>query len=388
MIQRRFLLKWVCVLALILQSCNDEEFSDIELQEVSFNSIDEIEKLDIQNYVSKSRYIPIDLPQNQPFYTADKIQSGDGKFFLGDIELENTVLIVNEAGEFIHQIVTGGNGPGEIPRFEDFIYHPDRNSLLFLTGWKIFEFSTAGEFLNLISLPAGEVFHSIAYGGKNQVWLYTLPPPYAGEETKDVRLLSLIDLENGAKMDSILSIPEGRIAQVSGNKELTFQNGNVVFAPAFGTSIYSLDPVEKILSQKNYLSFAQTDNFYGLPGLEDYFERLQDDGSLAFADNYVDLGDHALFFLYNNGISPSWGAFDRGTQSLSLAEGLTDGDLDLPLIPYLDVQGRQVFRLLDSEYFDQIDAQDEEGLVTGRLLEKFPDWKNMKTKMLLCVYEF
>lgn len=388
MLYKNFPFKWVFLFHLINQSCIDKKNSNQSMEEISFNSIDEIEQLDIQNYITKSRYVPIALPENQPFYTADKVQTGDGKFFLGDIEMENTVLIVNEAGEFIDQIITGGNGPGEIPRFEDFIYHPDRNSLLFLTGWRIFEFSTSGEFLNLISLPVSEVFHFIAYGGENQVWLYTLPPPYAGEETKEVRLLSLIDLEKGAKIDSLLSIPEGRIAQVSGSKELTFQNGNVVFAPAFGTSVYTLDPLEKNLAQRKYLSFAQTDNFFGLSGLDTYFERLQEVRSLAFADNFVDLGDHALFFIYKYGISARWGAYNQADRSLTLAEGLMDGELDLPLVPYLDVQDRQVFRLLDSEYFDQIDAQDKEGLVIGRLKEKFPDLMNMKTKMLLCVYEY
>ncbi|MBC6367049.1 hypothetical protein DDT91_09610 [Algoriphagus sp. AK58] len=384
---RKFPIRWAFLFLLINPSCTTDKNSNISLEEISFISTEEIEQLDIQNYVSKSRYIPIALPEDQPFYTADKIQAGDGKFFLGDIELENTVLIVDEEGKFIHQIFTGGNGPGEIPRFEDFIYHPDRNSLLFLMGRKIFEFSTTGEFLNLIALPANEVFHFIAYGGENQVWLYTLPPPFSGAETKDIRLLSLIDLEKGTKVDSLLSIPEGRIAQVSGTKELSFQNGNVVFAPAFGTSVYTLDPLEENLAQKKYLSFAQTDNFYGLPGLDAYFERLQDERSLAFADNYVDLGDHALFFIYKNGMSARWGAFDRASQNLTLAEGLVDGELNLPLVPYLDVQGRQVFRLLDSEFFDQIEAQDEEGLVTDRLRERFPDLMKMKTKMLLCVYE-
>lgn len=383
-----FPIRWVFLFLIINQSCIDKKNSNRSLEEISFNSIDEIEQLDIQNFIAKSRYVPIALPEDQPFYTADKIQAGDGKFFLGDIELENTVLIVNEAGEFIDQIITGGNGPGEIPRFEDFIYHPDRNSLLFLTGWKIFEYSTKGEFRNLISLPVSEVFHFIAYGGENQVWLYTLPPPYAGEETKEVRLLSLIDLERGAKIDSLLSIPEGRIAQVSGSKELTFQNGNVVFAPVFGNSVYTLGPVERNLAQKKYLSFALTDNFFGLSGLDTYFERLQEDRSLAFADNFVDLGDRALFFIYKYGISARWGAYNQADHSLTLAEGLMDGELELPLVPYLDVQDRQVFRLLDSEYFDQIETQDEEGLVIGRLKEKFPDLMNMKTKMLLCVYEY
>jgi len=160
----------------VLAACNYSvnEVESIEI--IEWDKVVEMDRLVVQDYFEHSQYIPLEVPINLTFYTSDKIQSHENYFFLGDIDLENTITIFDHSGRFINQIITGGNGPGEIPRMEDYTLHSDRNSLLILSGRRIFEFTVDGQHLKTHQLPKNEFFNFITYGGKEKVWLYTLPP--------------------------------------------------------------------------------------------------------------------------------------------------------------------------------------------------------------------
>lgn len=377
---------FLCLICSCVQR-NSDDTRLLSSETYLWKDILEADEVAMQDLFNKSDYLVIDIPSNQPFYTADKIQAGDSKYFLGDIDLDNTILIVDDKGNVINQIETGGNGPGEIPRMEDFTYHPERNTLLILTGWKIFEFSTSGEYIRDIRLPINEVFHFITLGKGNNAWLYTSPPPYDEQLTKGFRLLSLIDLESGAKVDSLFEIPQGRVASYSGTKELSFQNKQIVYAPAFGNNVFQINPENGHYKKDKYASLTESNDLYGLSGLDEFFERLQDEGGTTFVDNFIFLEEQSLFFLYKRGMYPRWGLFDPKTEILTLAKNLKDRNLELPIIPFFDVQDNRVFRLLDSEYFDQILEQDVNGEFTKRLQTKIPSLMNQENKLLLCIYE-
>ncbi|MHA7129832.1 6-bladed beta-propeller [Algoriphagus namhaensis] len=380
----------ILISVFLLSACAQPKSNDSQLvfsKAHIWEKTTELDYLHIQDLFSQSKYLVVEIPDNQNFYTADKVLSGDGKYFLGDVDLDNSILIVDEKGKFVNHIVTGGNGPGEIPRMEDFTYHPDRNTLLILTGWKIFEFSTSGEYIRDIRLPLNEVFHFINLGKGNTTWLYTSPPPYDEQLTKGFRLLSLINLENGKKVDSLLEIPKGRVASYSGTKELTFQNEQIVYAPTFGNSIFHIGLKEGNIRKEIFSSLTESNNLYGLNGLDEFFERLQNEGGTTFVDNFISIEDKRLFFLYKQGMYPKWGMFDTSTGNLTLAQNLRDRNLELPLLPFLDVQGSHVFRLLDDEYFNQILEQDQEGMFTAKIESIAPELLNKENKILLCIYE-
>ncbi|WP_026947647.1 6-bladed beta-propeller [Algoriphagus marincola] len=376
-------------LSILLFSCLSQDKTQESVIDVGWSIVEDSDRIALQDYYSHSHYVVISIPEEQPFYTADKIQSGDGKYFLGDIDLENTILIVDDQGQFISQIETGGNGPGEVPRMEDFVFHPDRNSLLILTGWKIFEFSTTGEFLNVISLPSGDLFHFIAYGGENKVWLYTLPFPSEQLPSDEFRMLTLYDLDDDEKVYSYLEVPEGLRAEVSGEKELTLQHGRVILTPAHGSRAYSVsikgDDSDYVITR--FSSLPQTQNLFGLQDLGEYFEKLQDDRGIAFLDNYIDSEEFSLFMMIKDGLYPRWGVLEKRTNTLYLTQSLFDSNLGLPLLPYLDVQDKKVFKLLDSEYFYEILEQDIDGQVSGKLKANVPQLMNQENKLLLCIYE-
>jgi hypothetical protein len=136
-----------------------------------------------------------------------------------------------------------------------------------------------------------------------------------------------------------------------------------------------------------FSSLPQTQNLFGLQDLGEYFEKLQDDRGIAFLDNYIDSEEFSLFMMIKDGLYPRWGVLEKRTNTLYLTQSLFDSNLGLPLLPYLDVQDKKVFKLLDSEYFYEILEQDLDGQVSRKLNANVPQLMNQENKLLLCIYE-
>ncbi|WP_289028496.1 hypothetical protein, partial [uncultured Algoriphagus sp.] len=72
-------------LSVLLFSCLSQDKTQDSLIDVGWSIVEDSDRIALQDYYSHSNYVVISIPEEQPFYTADKIQSGDGKYFLGDI---------------------------------------------------------------------------------------------------------------------------------------------------------------------------------------------------------------------------------------------------------------------------------------------------------------
>jgi len=202
-------------------------------------------------------------------------------------------------------------------------------------------------------------------------------------------MLTAYDLEKGEKVLSLLDPPKDLLAQVSGEKELTYQNGKVVLMPAHGSRSYSISVEENKseYSVKQFSSLPATQNFYGLRDLDEFFQRLSDEKAISFLDNYIDSDDFSIFMMIKYGSFPRWAILDKNESKLMLTQELLDSNLNLPLLPYLDVQDKKVFKLFDSEYFDQVYEQDVDGLIIEKLKVHAPAITGHENKFLLCIYE-
>ena len=70
-----------------------------------------------------------------------------------------------------------------------------------------------------------------------------------------------------------------------------------------------------------------------------------------------------------------------------LAKTLIDGNLNLPIFPYLDSDKNKVFRLLDTEFFEVLLDTDNQEDIIKEINTHLPTFSKQKNMFILCVYE-
>jgi hypothetical protein len=360
---------------------------DIPVEEIDFGRIENVETVNILDYYQSSHYLQLKVPSGVAFYHASKIMYGNDKYFIADLEYEQALFVFDKNGEYLYHIESGGAGPGEIPDIEDIAYNHDSKTILFLgsSGRRLYEFSESGVFIRDIRLSIDKFFNFIAYGGENKLWLYTLPPPADKVPQEGFKLLHVVDLESLEVENSFLTIPDGLVAQVSGHKELTMQNNEIVFSMAFSNTVFRFSNYGSRASK--LISLAKTDNMFGLPSLEDFLTRLAQDNSLTLVDNYVSGQSADLMLILKSGSFMKWGILDKGSQKFKLVDTLIDDNLGLPLIPFIDAHRGKIFKMLDSEFLEGVFLEENNKFIVDKLVNLMPGLLGEDEKLILCVYE-
>jgi len=377
-------------LALLFSCKKKETLPDaMEIEKLDFGKVSHTAQLDITQYFENSNYLQLKVPDEFAFFHADKIFHGNGKYFIADMELEKALYAFDEKGNYLFHINSGGFGPEELPNFEDVVFNHDSNSILFLGayGRKLYEYDDSGAFMREIALPENGFYNFMAYEGNGKLWLYTLPPPPNKLAETDFKLLTVLDLNTGQKAGSFIDVPEGLRVQVSGVKEISYQNGNIVFAMAFGNRIYKLSSLHDHSKAILLQSVSNTNNFYGLDDFDLFISRVAENRELVYIDNYITTEKADFFILLEAGATNQWGVWNKKEQSFSLAKTLLDGNLELPLFPYLDSHKNKVIRLLDPEFFDIVFESENADLIINNIQQYLPNFKMEENTFLLCVYE-
>jgi hypothetical protein len=379
------------VIVIFLVGCSkgyNRVYDYITVESLDFGKITELEAVDITEFFDSSHYLQLKIPQEVSFYHASKIFYGNQKYFIADLEYEDALFVFDKDGHYLYHIESGGNGPGEIPDIEDVTYDHDNNTILFLgaSGRKLFEFSDEGQFIRDIKLPVDKFFNFLAYGGEGKLWLYALPPPNNKIPNAGFHLLHTLNLQSEEWIDAFLDIPEGLNAQVSGFKELSFQNEEIIFSMAFSNTVYKFgQTTNKAVTLE---SLANTNNLYGLQTLNEFLDRLSDNQELVLADNYISGKQFDLLFILKSGMFSKWGVWDKSNQKFVLTTTLIDGNLGIPLAPFLDAHQNRVFKILDQEFLEGLIAAKNNDNVLGKLIQRFPEIINEEEKLILCIYEF
>lgn len=381
---------YLLFLTFFLISCGNlpsEELNSFIVEELDFGKITELEAVDITKLFDSSHYLQLKIPQEVSFYHASKIFYSNQKYFIADLEYEEALFVFDKDGQYLYHIESGGNGPGEIPDIEDISYNHDNNTILFLgaSGRKLFEFSDEGQFIRDIKLPVDKFFNFIAYGGEGKLWLYALPPPNNKIPDTDFQLLHTLDLQSEEWIGAFLDIPEGLNAQISGFKELSFQNDEIIFSMAFSNTVYKFgQTTNKAVILE---SLANTNNLYGLQTLNDFLNRISDNQELVLADNYISGAQFDLLFILKYGRFSKWGVWDKSSKKFTLTSNLVDGNLGIPLAPFLDAHQHRVFKMLDQEFLENLIIAENNENVLGKLIQRFPEIINQEEKLILCIYE-
>lgn len=378
------------IIFLLLLSCSQSKndlFDKIYVERADFGKITELDEVEITEFFNSSHYLQMKIPQEVSFYHASKIFYGNQKYFIADLEYEDALFVFDKDGQYLYHIESGGNGPGEIPDMEDVTYDNDNNTILFLgaSGRKLFEFSDEGQFIRDIKLPVDKFFNFIAYGGEGKLWLYALPPPNNKIPDAGFQLLHTLDLQSEEWIDTFLDIPEGLNAQVSGFKELSFQNNEIIFSMAFSNTVYKFGQTTNravILE-----SLANTNNLYGLQTLSEFLNRISDNQELVLADNYISGAQFDLLFILKYGMFSKWGVWDKRNQQFTLTSNLIDGNLGIPLTPFLDAHQHRVFKMLDQEFLEDLIIAENNESFLEKFIQRFPEILNEEEKLILCIYE-
>ncbi|MFC0263096.1 6-bladed beta-propeller [Fontibacter flavus] len=385
--KKYIILSWILVLQLSCSSQNDQNEGEI-IEVRNFGKFIETDQFDILPFFDKSTYILLDVPEELELYQADKILAGDGLYFIMDAELGNGIFIFEETGNFVAEIPIGGNGPGEIPDLEDLTYNFDTKTLLVLGayGRKLFEFSTIGEFIRDISLPENRFFNYIAYAGNDLIYLHTLPSPsYA--QMKDERMVTALQLSSMEIIAEHLPVPVGLKYNITGEKPLTFQTGKVVFARAFGNRIHIFQKKGNLEKEILLQALAPTNNLYEKETLNQFMDLLADKNELAFADNYLETENLDFLLLVKSGSLTRWGVWDKKNGKFNLANTLFDSNINMPLLPHLEIDDRKVMKLFNDEFFEiylnEVGHED----YLRKIEEMVPGFRDKTRKFILCIYE-
>ena len=366
---------------------NDQNGKEI-LEERNYGQFIESGQFDIVPFFGKSTYVLLDVPEELDLYQADKILAGDGLYFIMDAELGNGIFIFKETGDFVAEIPIGGNGPGEIPDLEDITYNFDNKTLLVLGayGRKLFEYSPSGEFIRDMSLPENRFFNYIAYAGNDLIYLHTLPSPsYA--QPNDERMVTAIQLSSMEIIAEHLPVPEGLRYNITGEKPLTFQSGKVVFARAFGNRIHVFQNDGNLEKEILLTSLAPTNNLYEKETLNQFMDLLADKNELAFADNYMETENLDFLLLIKSGALTRWGIWDKKNGKFNLTNTLFDSNINMPLLPHLEIDDRKVMKLLDDEFFEMYLNEEGHEVYLMKIEEMVPGFRDKTRKFILCIYE-
>lgn len=281
------------LVTILVTSCHSHSNqSNISLKDLHNSN----QKFDIENLFEFS-YIPLEYNSNCPIINIDKAIVTDGTIF---IKSDNSIYRFSLTGDFISQIGTFGQGPGEYLSVMDIAINETSKNVYVvdINQKKILIYNYDSNYIGDIPL---ERWISHIESADNQILLSTM-------NTTGVEIDKLIACDSNGKelarfnndvkyeLQDFYMYPEVKTIQTL--------NNDIIFRQPFNDTIYTYNPQKQLLEKRYVFNFGSLHMPYDI--LAGYDQFTSQSNNYCFIDDITESNDFIFVDLSNCGNSEKY----------------------------------------------------------------------------------
>lgn len=300
-------------------SCaNDKEQSDVCIINVDCKKQLEKEKVDIENYCSKRKFISLETTEASLFTKINRLIFHDNKIIIFDKKL-GAVLIFDDTGKFLKKIMNIGKGPNEWVQLIDMTLYKNEIVMHCAIPEKLVYYNLDGDYLRMEKHEYEDIYISSI---NNSL-------VYAGHACDKRRDENYIKVDNGTKVKEYMPIEDYMILNhFYGARPSLLKSSELFFFKSWDSFIYKVNeqgcfPVYRVsLKGKKFIEGTELNS----PSLEKFGKNKS---NLTKINDFRDSKSYATFTMwpYHRII-----LYDKEQKTASVVKSFYDNEIGIPLI--------------------------------------------------------